>query len=73
MMGQTIHHGAVNKDYCPIKALARILHHLLSNGPTDDPLLCDSFDGKIFNSINPDKIIHFENSSKKSQPTSQRD
>ncbi len=39
-MGQTIHHKAVpNIDACPVKALARRVHHILSNnGSSNDPI-----------------------------------
>jgi hypothetical protein len=41
-MGQTIHHSAItDKTNCPIGALARRVHHILSNGGTKDNYICD--------------------------------
>ena len=43
-MGQTIHHHAVPANpNCPIKALARRVHAVLSNGGTSGNLLCDYY------------------------------
>jgi hypothetical protein len=39
-MGETIHQKAINIDACPIKALAYRVHHILSNGGTNDSLIC---------------------------------
>ena len=40
-MGQTIHHEAVTHPHCPVKAVARRVHHILSHGGNDNSLLCD--------------------------------
>jgi hypothetical protein len=40
-MGQTIHHHATHNSNCPVRALARRVHHVLSNSGTTDNLLCD--------------------------------
>jgi hypothetical protein len=40
-MGQTIHHHAMDQKACPVKALARRIHHILSNKGTSHNLLCD--------------------------------
>ena len=41
-MGQTIHHEAItNKLDCPIRAIARRVHHVLSNGGSNDNYICD--------------------------------
>jgi integrase len=41
--GQHIHHFALTQQYCPIKTLARRVHHILSNGGTPQDLLCTYF------------------------------
>ena len=43
-MGQTIHHFAINETFCPIKALARRVHHILSNKGNVNNYICDVFD-----------------------------
>jgi hypothetical protein len=41
-MGQTIHHSAISdKANCPIRALARRVHHVLHEGGTLDNYICD--------------------------------
>ena len=41
-MGQTIHHHATGKPHsCPVQALARRVHHILSNNGTSDNIICD--------------------------------
>jgi hypothetical protein len=40
-MGQTIHHESFDTKYSPVKALARRVHHVLSNGGNNDNLICD--------------------------------
>jgi hypothetical protein len=40
-MGQTIHHHATGATNCPIKAIARRVHHILANQGTTENLLCD--------------------------------
>ena len=42
-MGGTIHQEAINKDCCPIKALAYRVNHILTHGGTDDSLLCSYY------------------------------
>ena len=40
-MGDTIHQEALPKEaHCPIKALARRIHHILAMGGSDDTLIC---------------------------------
>ena len=41
-MGDTIHQEALTKGqaHCPIRALARRVHHILSHGGTQDSLIC---------------------------------
>jgi hypothetical protein len=45
-MGQTIHHHAIDSATCPVKALARRTHHIISNKGTADNLLCDVWNGE---------------------------
>ena len=40
-MGQTIHHEANKLKTCPVKALARRVHHIISNGGTTTNYICD--------------------------------
>ena len=40
-MGQTITQHATEKDMCPVKALAHIVHNVLKHGGNKDSLLCD--------------------------------
>jgi hypothetical protein len=58
-MGQTIHHTATAHPCCPIKALARRVHNVLSNGGSHDHLLCDfwSTSNNTFKSVSRDDII----------------
>ena len=43
-MGTCIHHQCSDKATSPVKALARLVHHKLSNGGNNDTLLCDFWD-----------------------------
>ena len=43
-MGETIHQYAINKANCPVKAVARRVHHILTHGGTTENLLCDVHD-----------------------------
>jgi hypothetical protein len=43
-MGQTIHHHAIPHQTCPVKALARRVHHILSNNGASSNLICDVWD-----------------------------
>jgi hypothetical protein len=41
-MGQTIHHNAIkHKTACPVKAIARRVYHILSNGGNTSQDICD--------------------------------
>ena len=41
-MGQTIHHSAIkDKLNCPIRAIARRVHHVLNNGGSTANYICD--------------------------------
>ena len=43
-MGTCIHHQCSGKDSSPVKALARLVHHALSQGGSNDTLLCNYWD-----------------------------
>ena len=43
-MGETIHQYAIDNIHCPVKALARRVHHILSNKGSTENLICDVFD-----------------------------
>ena len=43
-MGQTIHHFATHTSTCPVQAVARRVHHILSNKGSTSNLICDVFD-----------------------------
>ena len=43
-MGETIHQYAIDSKHCPVKAVARCVHHILANGGTTSNLLCNVFD-----------------------------
>ena len=42
-MGESIHQWAINTHLCPVKALARRVHHILNNGGSPDSLICEYF------------------------------
>lgn len=50
-MGQTIHHHATNTIDCPVKALARRVHHILQHTTDGSHLLCDYFENNQCKSI----------------------
>ena len=56
-MGQTIHHESAPCHYCPIQALARIIHHILSNGGTNETLICEFHNGTSFDCIKSEHIV----------------
>ena len=56
-MGQTIKLPAINKLHCPIKALARRVHHVLKHGGTLDSLLCLFADKGTLNAVTPESMI----------------
>ena len=43
-MGESIHQWAIDSELCPVKALARRIHHILKYGGSSDSLICDYFD-----------------------------
>ena len=56
-MGDTIHQRAVPGPLCPIKAVARRVHHILSNNGTTERLLCEYFEAGEWHSIESKQII----------------
>lgn len=56
-MGQTIHQKATDGPNNPIVALARRVHHILSNGGTTDSLLCDYFYKGKWHSVESAHIV----------------
>ena len=58
-MGQTIHHFATGTQHCPIKALAKRVHHILSNGGTTNNYICDVFstETKSWHQITPANMM----------------
>jgi hypothetical protein len=56
-MGETIHQVAINKDACPVKALALRINHILTNGGSQDSLICDFYeDNKVGHISSKDMI-----------------
>ena len=45
-MGETIHQHATKTNFCPVKATARRIHHIISNKGKDDNLICDYYNNK---------------------------
>jgi hypothetical protein len=56
-MGETIHQKATGHDLCPVKALARRIHHITSNGGDDSRLLCDYYVNDEWHSVRSNDII----------------
>ena len=56
-MGETIAQHAIDGNACPVKALARIVHHIKSNGGTDSTLICSFFDNNKWHSITSKDIV----------------
>ena len=50
-MGQTIHHHANNQIDCPVHALARRVHHILSHHGTEEHLICDYCESGTWHSV----------------------
>ena len=63
-MGETIHHYSISakpgSSKCPVQALARRVHHILSNGGTKERLLCEYYgtDGEWHSVESKDIITH---------------
>ena len=56
-MGDTIHQRAVTSECCPVKALAHRVHHILSNGGTNEALICSYMHDNEFHTIQSQSII----------------
>ena len=56
-MGQTIHYHAIDKDCCPVKALARRVHHILTNGGSTATLLCNVCHNTTWSQITSKEIV----------------
>ena len=56
-MGDTIHQRSISGKFCPIKALARQVHHVLSNEGNDNSLLCDYFHDDAWHSVTSKEVI----------------
>jgi hypothetical protein len=57
-MGDTIHQKAIGGQNCPIAALAKQVHHILSNGGTDDSLLCSYYQDDEWHTVHSSHIVH---------------
>jgi hypothetical protein len=64
-MGETIHQEKIDKECCPIRALAFRVHHILSNGGNEENLLCDYFNNGEQHSITSRDIIELVRQSAK--------
>ena len=56
-MGETIHQQAINSQYCPIQALARRVHHIITHNGDGNTLICDVYHNSIWTSIDSKQII----------------
>jgi hypothetical protein len=57
-MGETIHQKANGSELCPIKALAKRIHHLHTfGGTTEESLLCDYYMNDKWESLHSSDII----------------
>ena len=57
-MGQVVHQEATGKIDCPVRALARRVHHILSNGGKQTDLLCTFLsDAGKWDSVTPSNMI----------------
>ena len=54
--GQTLHQESTGPDGA-VAALARRVHHILSNGGNDKQLICDVFDNDVWVSIHSSEIV----------------
>ena len=56
-MCDTIHQKAIQKNSCPIRALAHRVHHILSNGGSESTLLCAYKHNNEWSSVTSSEII----------------
>ena len=59
-MGQTITQHSTGSALCPINALAHIVHKILSEGGTDDTLICSVGDKGTWTPVEPCHVIDAE-------------
>ena len=45
-MGEIIHQNTINSEYCPVKAAARRIHHILKHDGTPQSLICGMWEDK---------------------------
>jgi hypothetical protein len=57
-MGDTIHQEAIQGSQCCVKALAYLIHHILSNKGTEDTLLCAYWANNEWNTVQANHIVH---------------
>ena len=55
-MGQTIHQEATQKAVCPVKSLAFIVSHILSNGGTEANYICEYHNGTAWHHVSDANI-----------------
>ena len=56
-MGQTITQHATGNAMCPSQSLARLVHHILSNGGTDNILLCAYFANDKWHTVESKAVV----------------
>ena len=56
-MGETVSQHATGEDECPVKALAIIVHHILSHGGDSDTLLCSYFDKEVWHMVSSKHMV----------------
>ena len=56
-MGETITQHAISQPACPVKALAHIVHHILSNGGTGETLLCSYHQQESWHTIDAATMV----------------
>jgi hypothetical protein len=56
-MGDTVHQQSVQGPRCPVKALARRVHHILQNGGDGNTLLCQVFVNGSWGSVTSNDIL----------------
>ena len=57
-MGDAIHHEAIhNIENGPTQALARRVHHILSNGGNEESLICDYYEDKTWSAVTSRNMI----------------
>ena len=57
-MGETITQEATGTAMCPVRALAHLVHHILSNGGSNDTLLCSFYTNNKWEHVEATEIVH---------------